>query len=250
MEILPIDHRCIFAGSQRTVTRFLLLLHELSYAFQHWKGRTMILFYAAGASSLAPHILLREAGLSFTLEPVDLSAGRWSGGDFAAINPKSYVPALKLGDGEVLTECAVILQFIADQARERALMPAFGTMERYRAMEWLNYIATELHKNFITPERHGDRAANFLAKTATGQTATRTLVSPRLAFVDCALEGRAFLMGSHFTAPDAYLFAMLTWAGRLDLDLAGWPNLERYFARLAPRPAVLETMSIEGRHIP
>lgn len=206
----------------------------------------MILFYAAGASSLAPHILLREAGLGFSLESVDLATKRWSGGDFDMINPKSYVPALKTSDGEVLTECAVILQYVADQAQDRALMPAFSTIERYRAMEWLNYIATELHKNFITPERHGDRAANFLAKSAAGQEATRKLVSPRLAFVNGALKGRAFLMGPHFSAPDAYLFAMLTWAERLDLDLAEWPNLADYLGRLAQRPAVVQTMSVEG----
>ena len=206
----------------------------------------MILFYAAGASSLAPHILLREASLPFSLEKVDLMAKSWSGGDYNEINPKSYVPALKLEDGDVITECAVILQFIADTKPEQGLLPAQGLRSRYHSLEWLNFIATEIHKNFITPERHGGVAANFLSKTATGQQATRILVSPRLAYVDRALGGRNYLMGDSFTAPDAYLFVMLTWAQRLEIALSPWRNLASYFERIAMMPSVCEARKIEG----
>lgn len=206
----------------------------------------MILFYAAGASSQAPHILLREAELTFTLERVDLASHRCSKGDYRAVNPKAYVPALQLDDGDLLTECAVILQWIADQVPAKQLLPPTGTRERYHALEWLNFIATELHKNFITPERHGDVAANFLSKTVQGQAQTRVHVSPRLAYVDRQLERRDHLVGDHFTAPDAYLFTMLTWARRLDLDLTRWPNLVRFFERISHRPSVRETLEREG----
>ncbi len=206
----------------------------------------MILFYAAGASSQAPHILLREAGLTFTLERVDLASHRCSEGDYRAVNPKAYVPALKLDDGDLLTECAVILQWIADQVPAKQLLPPTGTRERYHAMEWLNFIATELHRNFITPERHGGVAANFLSKTVQGQAQTRIHVSPRLAYVDRQLEGRDHLVGGHFTAPDAYLFTMLTWVHRLDLDLTQWPNLTGFFERVGQRPSVRETLEREG----
>lgn len=206
----------------------------------------MILFYAAGASSLAPHILLRETKLPFSLEKVDLMSKRWSGGDYNSINPKFYVPALKLEDGDVLTECAVILQFIADMKPEKGLLPVPPLRARYRALEWLNFIATEIHKNFITPERHAGVAANFLSKTAAGQQTTRVLVSPRLAYVDRALGNRNYLMGESFTAPDAYLFVMLTWAQRLELDLSPWRKLSDYFERIAAMPSVCEARKIEG----
>ncbi len=206
----------------------------------------MILYYAAGASSQAPHILLREAGLAFALEKVDLATHRWSGGDFLAINPKNYVPALRLDDGDLLTECAVILQFIADLVPAMQLLPAAGTRERYHALEWLNFIANELHKNFITPERHGGVAANFLSKTLQGQAQTRIHVAPRLDYVERQLAGKEHLGGERFTAADAYLFTMLTWAQRLRFDLASWPALQAFHRRVAQRPAVQETLRVEG----
>ncbi|MHB8255239.1 MAG: glutathione S-transferase N-terminal domain-containing protein [Acidiferrobacter sp.] len=206
----------------------------------------MILFYAPGTSSLAPHILLREADIPFTLEKVDIASKRWSGGDFNTINPKSYVPALQTDDGDILTECAVILQFIADLKPEREFLPTQDLRARYHALEWLNFIATEIHGNFITPERHNGVAANFLAKTAEGQEATRIWVAPRLAYVDRMMGEKLFLMGPSFTAPDSYLFVMLTWAKRLALDLAPWRHLSAYFARVGAMPSVRETLAVEG----
>lgn len=206
----------------------------------------MILYYAAGASSQAPHILLREAGLNFTLEKVNLITHDWSGGDFLTVNQKACVPALKLDDGDVLTECAVILQFIADQVPSCQLLPPKDTRERYHALEWLNFIATEIHKNFITPERHGGVAANFLSKTVQGQALTRLLVIPRLDYVHRRLIGSNYLLGERFSAPDAYLYTMLNWARRLGINLAQLPALQDFFERVSERPAVREAMQIEG----
>ncbi len=210
----------------------------------------MILFCAAGANSLAPHTLLREAGLSFQLEKVDLTTKRWQGGDYRAITRKSYVPALRLDDGDILTECGVILTGIADQVPGRALMPSGSSRARYHACAGLNFLATEAHGNFIAPERHGGVAANLLAKTAEGQAATRALVAPRLAYIDEILKGRRFLTGDAFAAPDAYLFVMLMWAWRLAWDLAPWARLGDYFECVASRPAVVEARRAEARRTP
>lgn len=206
----------------------------------------MKLFYASGASSLAVHILLREAQADCRLEKVDLVNSRWSGGDFSQINAKGYVPVLELDQGSRLTECAVILQYLADIFPTKQLMPDLGTFERYRAMEWLNYIATEIHKNFIAPERRGKFSSNFLPNTLSGQSAARAAVAPRLEYMDRVLDGKDYLMGPRFTAPDAYLFTMLTWANRLELDISRWEKLVRYFHEIASRSAVIDTLKAEG----
>ncbi|MFT9073654.1 glutathione S-transferase N-terminal domain-containing protein [Gluconobacter potus] len=206
----------------------------------------MKLFYSSGASPLAAHILLRESGLPFELERVDLQSKTWSGGDYGDINAKLYVPALLTNDGKILTEGSVILQYIADQVPEKRLLPPQHAFERYRALEWLNFIGMELHKNFITRERHGDVAANFLSKTHEGQALTHRLVIPRLDFVATQLEEKPYLLGRQFSAPDAYLFVMLTWAGRLSLDIARWPSLVQFYERMRARPAVAETLDVEG----
>ncbi|MFW0755674.1 glutathione binding-like protein [Pseudomonas sp. H11T01] len=206
----------------------------------------MILFYAPGASSLAPHILLHAAGRPFSLEKVDLMTKRWSGGDFNLINPKSYVPALQVSSGQLLTECSVILQFIADGVPEKALLPPPGTPERYDALQWLSFLAMEVQKNFITPERHGGVSANFLAKTQAGQNATRQRVSPRLAYINQQLVNREYLLGDRFSAVDAYLYTLLTWARRLAIDLQPWSHLSQYFAKIGTHPAVRQALEIEG----
>lgn len=138
------------------------------------------------------------------------------------------------------------LQYIADQAPQKGLLPPTGTRERFHALAWLNYIATELHKNFITPERHGGVAANFLSKTAHGQARTRLHVTPRLDYVAHRLTHGGYLGGEHFCAADAYLFTMLTWAQRLALNLAQWPTLLDFFQRVAQRPSVVDTLRVEG----
>jgi glutathione S-transferase len=199
----------------------------------------MKLYYAPGACSLAPHIVAREAGLPLRLEKVDLAARRTeTGEDFAAINPKGYVPALRLEDDEVLTEAAVLVQVVADRAPAAGLVPPHGTIERYRLQEWLNFIATELHKGF---------GPLWYPKTpAETREAAKAKLASRFAFLDGHFAGRAYLTGDAFSAADAYLFTILNWAGAHKLDLAPYGNLTAYVARVAARPAVQEAMRAEG----
>jgi glutathione S-transferase len=199
----------------------------------------MKLYFSPGACSLSPHIVLREAGLDFSAEQVDLRNKVTAGGaDFRAINPKGYVPALQLDDGSVLTEGAVIVQYLADRAPESKLAPAAGTPERYKLMEWLNYIAAEVHKSFSP-----------LFNPATGEEAkgaARAAIINRLKFVEQALDGQDYLMGSQFTVADAYLFTVLGWAGHVQLSLAELPTVQAYVARVGARPAVQQALRDEG----
>lgn len=191
----------------------------------------MKLYYSPGACSLSPHIALKEAGIPFDLVKVDLKAKKLEdGSDFHKINPKGQVPALGLANGDLLTEGAVIVQMIADSAPQKNLAPAHGSSERYKLQEWLNFIASELHKNFspmFQPVLSDDTKAFF-----------KTRLEGKFKYIDQALAGRDYLMGSQFTVPDAYLFTMLNWAGRMGLDLSGLPNLAAYKARVAARPKV------------
>lgn len=199
----------------------------------------MKLYYIPGASSLAAHIVLREAGLPFELDRVSMKTKKTSGGeDFAGINPKGHVPALKLDDATVLTECPVVLQYLADRAPEKKLAPPAGSMERYRLMEWLNYITSELHKGFgvfFTPGATDDC-----------KNLARTELVKRLDFVEQHLGKRDFLLGDDFTVADAYLFSVVGWSKYVNLDLAGWPALKAYHERMAARPAVAAAMQAEG----
>jgi glutathione S-transferase len=199
----------------------------------------MKLYFSPGACSLSPHIALREAGLDFVAERVDLRQKvTESGADFRAMNPKGYVPALQLKDGTLLTEGPAIVQYIADQAPAAKLAPAAGTMERYKLAEWLNYISTELHKSFsplFNP-----------AATDDMKQAARSAIANRLNYVAQVLDGRDFLMGSQFTVADGYLFTVLGWAGHVKLSLADWPVLQAYIERVGARPAVQQALRDEG----
>lgn len=199
----------------------------------------MKLFYSPGACSLAPHILLREAGLTADLVRVDLSTKKTEHGeDFRSINPKGYVPALVLDAGGVLTETAVILQYLADLAPDKKLIPAAGDMERYRSLEWLNFISTELHKSL---------GALFNPNTPqTWREIVLQMLSRRLDFIAKQLADQPYLMGSSFMAADAYLFTILSWTAHLNIDLSNWPVLKEYLARVAARPAVRQTLTEEG----
>ncbi len=197
----------------------------------------MKLYYSTGACSLAPHIALSEAGLPYDVARVDLKKHLLADGtDYYAINPKGYVPLLELDDGTRLSEVAVILQYIADR-KPGTLAPFFGTMERYRLMEWLNFMATELHKQFgplwhpISPEATKDAKA----KLAT-----------RFELIAKTLDAQPYLTGSTFTVADAYLFTILNWAPMLKVDLAPWPALQQFQARVAARPAVHAVLVAEG----
>ncbi|CAI1647128.1 Glutathione S-transferase GST-6.0 [Serratia quinivorans] len=199
----------------------------------------MKLFYKAGACSLSPHIVLREAGLDFTAEKVDLALKKTeSGADYLTINPKGQVPALLLDDGSLLTEGVAIVQYLADRVPDRALIPAAGTLSRYHAIEWLNYIATELHKGFSplfnpkTPEEY--------------KTITREKLDKQFDYLDSVLAKQHFLLGNKFSVADAYLFTILRWAIALQFDIKKRSQLSAYFDRVAARPAVDATLNAEG----
>lgn len=200
----------------------------------------MKLYYAPGACSLSPHISLREAGVSFDLEKVDTSTRRTeSGADYLSINPKGYVPALQLDGGEVLTEGAAVVQFIADSHPDAGLAPAGGTLERARLQEHLNFIASEMHKAF-TPLF--DPSAPEAAKQAAPAAVAR-----RLDHVERLLaDGRAHLLGERFSVADAYLFTVASWTGPTGIGLDRWPRLASFVARVAARPSVQAAMWAEG----
>lgn len=200
----------------------------------------MKLFYTPGACSLSPHIVLRELGLSFALEAVDLKTKKTeAGADYAAINPKGYVPALQLEDGEVLTEGAAIVQYLADKHAPGTLAPVAGTVERARLNGHLNFISAELHKAFgplfnpaLAPEAREAAVAN---------------IGRKLDVIDRALaDGRPYLAGQDFTVADAYLFVVLSWAPNFGVDLGRWPRLGAFHGRVVARPAVQAAMAAEG----
>ncbi len=199
----------------------------------------MKLYYSPGACSLSPHIALLEAGLPYDLVKVDLRAKKLENGDdFLKVNPKGQVPALALDSGELVTEGPVIIQMIADQARDKNLAPARDSAERYKLLEWLNFITTELHKNFsplFQPVIPDDVKTFFKDRLAA-----------KFKYIDGQLAGRDYLMGNQFTVADGYLFVMLGWADRVNLDLSGFSNLMAYKTRIAARPKVKEALTKEG----
>jgi glutathione S-transferase len=199
----------------------------------------MKLYYTPGACSLSPHIALLEAGLPYDLVKVDLRAKKLENGDdFLKVNPKGQVPVLALDSGELVTEGPVIIQMIADKAAGKNLAPARDSAERYKLLEWLNFITTELHKSF------GPMFSPVLADEAKAFFKDR--VMGKFRYVESQLAGRDYLMGSHFTVADGYLFTMLSWADRMKFDLSDMPNLLAYKARVGARPKVQEALTKEG----
>lgn len=199
----------------------------------------MKLYYAPGACSHAPHILLREAGLEFSLEKVDLAAKKTeSGADYKAINPHGYVPALQLKDGTVLTEGPAIDQYIADLAPAKKLAPAAGTPERYKLQAWLNFISTELHKQFsplfnkAVPEDY--------------KTMVMEKLAARFDTIDAHLSSNKHLLSENFSAADAYLYTVLNWAKHFAIDLAKWPAIKSFMERVAARPSAQAAAKAEG----
>jgi glutathione S-transferase len=202
----------------------------------------MKLYYAAGTCSLSPHIVAREAGIPIEVERVDIGKEphlTQSGADFNTINAKGYVPALVLDDGQVLTEGAAIVQFLADLAPQSRLAPAADSVERYRLQEWLTFISSELHKMFspwlFHPE-FGESAAQ----------AARAKIAQRFAFLESHLAKHSYLLGEDFTAADAYAFTIVGWARLKQIELAPFPHLKNYMERIAARPKVQEAMRAEG----
>mgnify|MGYP001256343685 CR=1 FL=1 len=197
----------------------------------------MKLYYNPGVCSLSPHIVAREAGLPLEIEKVDFASERSaSGRALAEINPKGYVPALELDDGTVLTEGATIVQYLADQAPDKQLIPA-GGIERYRVQEWLTYIATEVHKGFV-PFFYpmGEEAKRF----------AREKLAKHFDWLSAQLAERPWVAGDRFTVADAYLFTVLNWTDHVEIDLKKWPTLAQYRQKVGARPAVQAALKAEG----
>src|SRR3954471_8451796 len=198
------------------------------------------LYYTPGACSLSPHIALREADLPFELVPVDLAEKKLkSGGSFLAVNPKGYVPALTVDDGRLLTEGAILVQWIADQKPEKNPAPKAGTPERLKLQEWLDFIATELHKGFgpVNNPKINDEAKAFF----------KTRLLSRFEFLARSLEGRKYLVGDDFTVADGYAYYTLRNLRKLDASvIERSPDLKAYFERIAERPAVRAALQAEG----
>jgi glutathione S-transferase len=197
------------------------------------------LYYSPGACSLSPHIVLREAGIAFTPVLASTKTHKLADGtDYYTLNPKGYVPLLELDDGQRLAEGPAIVQYVADQVPEKKLVPPFGTMERYRVMEWLTFIGTEIHKSF---------SPLFVpAMPEEGKAVFRKKIVERLAWVDGQLAGKNYLMGDTFTVADAYLFTVARWSPFVGVDITGLANVNAFLPRVGARPAVQEAMKVEG----
>lgn len=199
----------------------------------------MKLYYWPGACSLSPHIVSREAGIELQLAELDRSERKTANGTvLSSVNPKNQVPVLEMDNGQNLTEGAVIVQYLADQKPASGLLPPPGTIDRYRVQEWLNYVASELHKTFsplfrpTTPEEFKTISKKFLGQ--------------RFDWIDKQLAGKNYLMGDRFTVADAYLFTVLRWSPRVGIDLGKWPDIVAYLERVAARPKVQEALKAEG----
>lgn len=199
----------------------------------------MKLYYSPGSCGLASQIALRETGQQFELVKVDFSTKQTVEGDYLQVTPKGLVPALRLDDGEVLTEGAVILQWIADRHPASSLLPPAGSRERYTALSWLNYIATDLHKgmavmfsSFVDPASKINFAEGNLA--------------PRFAYVDQHLSSHDYLLGPQFSIADAYLYNVLTWPARVGIDLSGYSAIQAFLSRMERRPCVRAALAAEG----
>ena len=199
----------------------------------------MKLYYSPGACSLSPHIVLHEAGLAFTAEMASTKTHQLKDGtDYYSINPLGYVPLLVLDDGTQLSEGPAIVQYIADQAPDKQLAPANGSMARYQLQSLLNFISTELHKGF-SPLFNPATPADY--KPAV----TEKLLS-RMAWIDGQLAGKPYLMGDTFTVADAYLFTVTGWGAYVKVDLSGFAHISAHRARMAARPAVQAALRAEG----
>lgn len=198
----------------------------------------MKFYFSPGSSSLASHIALSEAGLQFETIKVDLKTKTCGDGDFMQINPKGYVPALCLDTGQVMTEGVAIMQWAADQAPDKNLLPPWGKPDRYKAIEWLNYIATELHRGF-KPLWQPTTTEDVRSKT-------KALLLDRFRYIETHLGQNEFLMGSPFTVADGYLFNMLQWAAFHKIELADLKNLIRLYEAVKNRPAVQKALNVES----
>jgi glutathione S-transferase len=199
----------------------------------------MQLYYSPGACSLAPHIVLREAGVDFEAVKVDGRAKKTvNGEDYWQVTAKGYVPALRLDNGEVLTECTAVMQYVSDQNPGAQLSGPAGSFARYRVLEWLGYISTELHKGFgvfFTP-----------GSTDAQKQAGKDSLSKKFTWVQSELGNKTYLLGDQYTIADSYLFTILGWTNYVGIDLGAWPGLKAYHARVAARPQVQAALKAEA----
>lgn len=199
----------------------------------------MKLYFKPGACSLASHIALQESGLPFELGKVDLATKKLEdGSDFFAINPKGQVPALVLDDGGLLTEGSAIMQYVADQAAEKLNLPPSGSPARYIVLEWLNFIGTEVHKTYSPLFRPNTPDAY--------KTICKEILAAKFAIIEKRLDEQPYLALNAFTVADAYAFTTLRWAKAVGVDLAAYPNIVAYMARIAERPGVQAALKAEG----
>lgn len=200
----------------------------------------MKLYYTPGACSLTVHIVMNEIDLPAEYIAVDLKTKKLANGeDFNVINPKSEIPVLQLDNGDILTENAVILQYLADQYKRIDLLPEVGDIQRYHVLEWVNFITTDIHKGFaplFNPAvSHEMRESIFIP-----------YLQKKFALLDARLADRKFIMGDHFTLPDAYAFVMLTWLHVMKIPVTSWQNLSRFYETMKARPAVQKSLHEEG----
>jgi len=199
----------------------------------------MKLYYSPGSCSLASHIVLAESGLPYATTRVNLKDKTTeTGEDYNKINPKGYVPCVQLDNGAMIGENTALLAYLGELKPAAGLMPAAGTLENFRVREWLGFVSSEMHKNcspFFRP--------NTPEATLEFQ---RDVLKKRLSYLESELAGKSYLTGQNFTPADAYLFVVLNWFGKVGIDLAAYPNVKAFHARVAARPAVKKAMTDEG----
>lgn len=204
----------------------------------------MKLYFSPGACSMAAHIVLEEIGAKYEAVKVDLAKKTTPEGDFNQINPKGYVPALKMDNGEVLTEDSVIMQYLADQKPEAGLIPK-GGMERYRLLETLHFVSTEIHKGF-SPLWAADRIFQDKAAAEQMKKATIDRLHSRFNLVEKMLSEKPYLTGDKFTIADAYLFTVMNWSRVHNLSMSQWPKTEAFLKKVSERPSVQKVLKAEG----
>jgi glutathione S-transferase len=205
----------------------------------------MKLYYSPGACSLSPHIVMAEMNMAYETEAVNLKDKTCTTGNFFQINPKGCVPALKMDNGEILTEGTVICQYLADMKNDGMLLAKYGTTERYRTMEWMNFIATDIHKNF-SPLFSADKIYNSPEVVNAVKTNYLNVLNEKMNFVSEKLGMNDYLMGKNFTIADAYMFTCLSWTKYVGMNMDKWSNLNSYMKRVSERPAVMKAMKEEG----
>lgn len=199
----------------------------------------MKLYYSPGSCGLASQIALREAQQPFDLVKVDFATKTTSEGDYYKVNPKGFVPALKLDDGDLMTEGAVIVQWIADAYPQYKLLPAFGTKARYKALEWLNFVASDLHKGMAV------MFSSLIDAPSKSQYAKGSLFS-KFEYIDEHLSANNYVLGDEFSVADAYLYNVLSWPPRVNLDISGYASIQQFMARMERRPSVRDSLIAEG----